>query len=143
MWKKWQEETGNAIIEFIVIGVAVLMPMTYIVVAVGQVHAASMASEHAVREAARAFMTAEMPEVAHHRARIAAELALLDHGVTMPADAIRIRCSGMCLQPETEVQINLDWQMPLPWLPEVFVASPSIGISAVQRLPIDVYRGEP
>ena len=137
------DEQGSAVIEFIVLVVAVLMPMVFIVTAASQVHAASMASEHAVREAARAFMMAPTPAAAHHAAHTAASLALLDHGLELPAQALRIRCSGSCLQPETTVTMDLRWRMPLPWLPEVLQGPTAVPITAAQTLPIDVYRGAP
>lgn len=136
-------DAGNATIEFIAIVVAVIMPMVYIVVAASQVHAASMASEHAVREAARAFTLAETPGIAQFAARSAANLAMSDYGIDLPEHALAVRCSGACLQPETNVSVQVQWQMPLPWLPSMFDAQPSILISAEQTLPIDTYRGEP
>jgi hypothetical protein len=136
-------DAGNAVIEFIVIVIAIIMPMVYIVVASSQVHAASMASEHAVREAARAFTLAESPSSAQFAATSAANLALQDHGIELPKQALTIRCSGPCLQPETKVTIQIQWLMPLPWLPSVLDAQPAIMISAQHGLPIDTFRGEP
>ena len=137
------DDQGSAVIEFIVLVVAVLMPMVFIVIAAAQVHAASMASEHAVREAARAFMMAPTPSMAQHAAHTAATLALRDHGLELPTKALRIQCSGPCLQPETTVTMDLQWRMALPWLPEVLQGPTAVPIQAVQTLPIDVYRGEP
>lgn len=136
-------DQGSAVIEFIVLVVAVLMPMVFIVIAAAQVHAASIASEHAVREAARAFMMAPTPTVAQHAAHTAAAIALRDHGLELPATALRIRCSGPCLQPETTVTMDLQWRMALPWLPEMLQGPTAVPIQAAQTLPIDVYRGEP
>lgn len=136
-------DSGNAVIEFIVIVVALIMPMTYIVVAASQVHAAAMASEHAVREAARAFTMSETVAGAQFAATQAASFALSDHGIDMPSQALTIRCSQVCLQPETSVTIEMQWQMPLPWLPSMLNAQPAIPIRAQQTLPIDTYRGEP
>jgi Flp pilus assembly protein TadG len=136
-------DQGSAVIEFIVLVVAVLMPMVFIVIAAAQVHAASIASEHAVREAARAFMMAPTPTVAQHAAHTAAAIALRDHGLELPATALRIQCSGPCLQPETTVTMDLQWRMVLPWLPEMLQGPTALPIQAAQTLPIDVYRGEP
>lgn len=136
-------DQGSAVIEFIVLVVAVLMPMVFIVIAAAQVHAASIASEHAVREAARAFMMAPTPTVAQHAAHTAAAIALRDHGLELPATALRIQCSGPCLQPETTVTMDLQWRMALPWLPEMLQGPTAVPIQAAQTLPIDVYRGEP
>jgi Flp pilus assembly protein TadG len=136
-------DAGNATIEFIAIVVAIIMPMVYIVVAASQVHAASMASEHAVREAARAFTMAQTPGGAQFAARAAAKLAMSDYGIDLPDHALTVRCSGACLQPETNVNVQVRWLMPLPWLPSMFDAQPAISIRAEQTLPIDTYRGEP
>ena len=137
-------DRGSAIVEFIVIGVLVLIPLSYIAMCVMRVQAASVASSLAVREAGRAFVSADTIPEARVRASAAAALALADQGFTLSARSLRVSCSpSQCLDPESTVQVNLDWAVDLPWLPE-FLGSErtSIPISAHRTMPVDTYRGE-
>ena len=111
-------EDGSAVIEFIVVGVGVLVPMVYIVLSVMTVHAAAFASTQAVREAGRAFSTASTPGEGRARALAAARIAFRDQGMSLPAGALRVECAdGPCLAPGSAVEVRLDWRVPLPWLP--------------------------
>lgn len=147
-------DDGSAVIEFIVIGVCVLVPMIYVVLSVMAVQTAAFASTQAVREAGRAFSTATSAGEGSARAAAAARLAFDDHGLLLPAGALRIRCAdGPCLAPGSAVDVSLDWTVALPWLPEQWSGhgsgkgsgqgSAGIPISASQRVPIDDYRSSP
>ena len=138
------EESGSAVIEFIVVAVLVLIPMCYVVLTVMRVQAATYASTQAVREAGRAFSMADSVGGGVRAARIAADLAFADQGFEGPSSNLRISCTpGECLSPGSNVQVRLDWQVPLPWLPSSFAVDRSIPISAVHEVPVDVYRASP
>ncbi len=133
-------------IEFLAIGVGMLVPLAYIVLAAAGVQQAVFASTQAVREAGRAFVTAASPAQGHERAAAAALLAFDDHGLALPADALRIGCvDAPCLTPGSTVVVQVQWRVPLPWLPESFAgASPSlVPIIAEHRVPVDEYRSVP
>ena len=137
-------ERGSAVIEFIIIGVLVLVPLVYIAMCVMRVQAATVASSLAVREAGRAFVSADTVPDAQSRAVAAARIALGDQGFELPARSLRIRCSAAgCLQPESSVQVELNWSVGLPWLPEFLgVDRTEIPISAQRTMPVDTYRGD-
>ncbi|MEY4136363.1 MAG: hypothetical protein RL205_491 [Actinomycetota bacterium] len=137
-------DRGSAVIEFLVIGVLVLVPLAYIAMCVMRVQAASVASSLAVREAGRAFVSADTAAVAQSRAVAAARLALADQGFVLDEGSLRIRCStGQCLAPESAVQVELDWAVGLPWMPEFLGKErTSIAITANRTMPVDTYRGE-
>ena len=139
-------DSGSAIVEFLIIGVAVLVPMVYIVQCAMTVQAAALATTQAVREAGRAFSTSATEIQGRQRAVIAGRLAFADQGMTLPPDALRIACpDGPCLAPGSVADITLDWQVPLPWLPASWTGRGrgAIPISAAQRVPVDDYRGSP
>jgi len=137
-------DRGSAVIEFIVIGVLVMVPLAYIAMCVMRVQAAAVASSLAVREAGRAFVTADTVPDARVRAATAARLALLDQGFELPARALSIRCSsGGCLQPESSVHVELAWSVDLPWLPQFLGEERTeIPITAQRTMPVDTYRGD-
>jgi hypothetical protein len=118
----------------------------YIVQCAMTVHAAALASNQAVREAGRAFTLAADEASGRSRAALAGRLAFADQGMSMPASALRVTCpDGPCLAPGSTVQVVLDWQVPLPWLPAGWSGQgrASIPISAELRMPIDDFRGSP
>jgi hypothetical protein len=139
-------DAGSAVLEFIVVGVGLLVPLVYLVLAVGTVQSAVFASSQAVREAGRAFGSAPTPEQGRIRAVTAASLALADHGLVLPRGSLRVACPAQpCLTPGSVVDVTLAWAVPLPWLPTQLSdgAAASIPISATHRVPIDEYRGTP
>lgn len=138
-----RDERGSAVLEFIVIAVAVLMPLVYIVMSIATVHSASMASSQAVREATRAFTMAENSNSAMSSAHQAAHIALANHGFTLDPQALVVRCNGGCLVPGSSVSVALDWRVPLPWLPESLRGPADVRVTAAHTLPVDDYRSSP
>ena len=139
------DESGSAVIEFIVIAVLVLIPMCYVVLSVMRVQAAVFATTQAVREAGRAFTMADTSNAGFAAARMAAELAFTDQGFDSGTEGMRITCSpGACLSPGSNVEVSLDWNVPLPWLPPSLAESRagSVPIRAVHQSPVDAYRAD-
>ena len=129
-------DRGAAVVEFIVLGMAVLVPVAFLVLAVASVQSAAFASAQAVREAGRAFASASTPRAAAERATAAARLALADQGFVLPADALALSCPrGSCLSPGSIVVVRLDWQVQVPGL--------AIPIEATQVVPVDDFRSDP
>ena len=136
-------DRGSAVIEFVVIGVAVLVPMVYIVQCVLVMHSAVLASTQATREAARAFSTSDTPRDGRQRAIAAARLAFQDQGLELPTGALRVGCvDGPCLAPGSAVVTDIDWRVPLPWLPDSWAGDASVPVTSTQRVPIDDFRGD-
>lgn len=139
-------DRGSAVLEFLGLGIGVLVPLAYVVLAAAGVQAAVFASTQAVREAGRAFVSASTTGEAHARAWGAARLAFDDHGLDLPQEALSISCSGgTCLAPGSVVTVQLAWQVPVPWLPESLAGS-APGLVPVQVrhvVPVDDYRGSP
>lgn len=135
-------DRGSAVIEFLIVGVLLLVPLAYGVSALTRVQAGAMASTMAVREAARAFVSAPTTALGQTRAAAAAELALADQGFDLPPGALQIHCrGGACLQPGSSVDIALRWQVPLPLLPEALPLPAAVPISAEHTANVDEYRG--
>lgn len=134
------DDRGSAVLEFIVVGVLILIPIAYLVLSVMRVQSAVFASTQAVREAGRAFMSADSTPAGHQRAQAAARIALADQGFTSPVSAVQVRCNPTCLAPGSSVQLALDWNVALPWLPASLEAVASVPIHATHALTVDTYR---
>ena len=74
-----RDERGSAVVEFVVLGVLMLIPLVYLVMMLARVQAGSYAVSQAAREAGRAYVTAEAGDQAAGRAGAAARIAFLDH----------------------------------------------------------------
>lgn len=83
--RRLREDSGTAIIEFVLIGILGMVPLIYLVVAVSAVQRNTFAVTQAAREAGRAYATADDEATARVRARYAVELAVADQHVS-PAD---------------------------------------------------------
>lgn len=139
-------DRGSAVLEFIALGVGVLVPLAYIVLAAAGVQGAVFASTQAVREAGRAYVSATTVGEAQERAQGAARLAFDDHGLDLPPDALSVTCTGgACLTPGAVVTVELDWRVPVPWLPESLAGSAPglVPVHVRHVVPVDDYRGSP
>lgn len=91
-------DAGSATIEFVFVGVLLLVPLVYLVLALFEVQRNAFAVTEAAREAGRALSTADDPATAPARAVYAVRLALADQGLTGLAElrwgAVGAGCAG-------------------------------------------------
>ncbi len=114
------KDDGSAVVEFVTLGVLLLVPVIYLVVTLGRVQAAVFAAEGAAREAARAFVVAAEEEQGAARAVAVVRVALLDQGFddVDPGRAIEVECETQpCLQPENRVRVRVTVDVVLPGVP--------------------------
>jgi len=138
------EESGNAMIEFVFLAVLLMIPLVYVLLTVFHVQRAAFAVNAATREAGRAFATADTDGEGYNRAYAAAAVALADHSMVLGPGQPAIDCSSRpCLTPGGKIDVTLDTEVPLPFLPRVLDgrAPASIGIRARHVAYVDQYRG--
>lgn len=138
-----RDDEGTASLEFIVVAIGILLPLTYVVLTVSAIHRAHAAAAHGAREAARVLMQSDSLGAGSSAAREAVTLAFADHGLTAPADALSVTCSGACLAPGSQVRVDVSWDMPLPWVPDVLDGPVTWPIRDSQTLDLDLYRADP
>jgi hypothetical protein len=118
MRSRSEQDRGSASIEFIVVGVAIILPLIYIAITVLTLNAAQFASHQAAREGVRAFVTSTSNSSANQRASIAANQAFADYGLTESEPQIAITCDHIsCLTPGGSVSVEITTQVPLPFVP--------------------------
>ena len=113
------KDDGSASLEFITAGMLLLIPLVYLVVAVGVVQGATLATEGAARQAARVYVESPDLETAVTRAQQAIDFALADYGIDSKKANISISCSETCLTPESLVSIGVSVNVPMPMVPAV------------------------
>jgi Flp pilus assembly protein TadG len=119
--KRWTDERGSASLEFVTVGMLLLVPLVYLVVAVSTIQAGAFAVEGAARQAARVFVQAPDAGSAEAGAQRALEFALADHGITAPA-SIAVSCTNSpCLTRRAFVTVSVKLTVPLPLVPPVIV----------------------
>lgn len=113
-------DDGSAVVEFVTLGVLLLVPLIYLVVCLGQVQAAAFAAEGAAREAARVVTATPDAALADGRARTAVALALRDQGFghVDAAAALSVACSAdPCRTPRARVTTTVRVDVVLPGVP--------------------------
>ena len=136
-------DDGSAVVEFVTLGVLLLVPLVYLVLTLGRLQAASFAVDGAAREASRAFTTAGDDVTGRARAVAAVRLGLLDQGFdTDAATATRISCSATpCLTPRARVEVQVSVAVVLPGIPGFVdrVAATHLTVRSAQVATVDAF----
>lgn len=126
-------EDGSAALEFLTVGVVMLVPLVYLVLALGQIQAQSLGVEAAARFAARALAggQGDADEV----------LASVTGQYGIEAFDASISCtptSAACPEPGGTVHVTVTAQVPLPFIPPVLglerMSSVPVQATAVQKV---------
>jgi hypothetical protein len=138
-----RRDEGSAVVEFVVLGVLLLVPVVYLVVTLGRLQAASFAADGGARAAGRAFVTAADEADGAQRAAAAVRLALLDHGFPASDDALRLECSARpCLTPDATVAARVSVEVVLPGVPEALdaVLPTHVTVRSTHVAAVDAFR---
>ena len=112
------DDRGSAVVEFVTLGVVLMVPLVYLVLAMGRVQAATFAADGSARAAARAFVLAPTDGDASDRARAAVRLGLRDQGFDEADGALDVTCSArQCLTPGGQVVATVTVDVVLPGVP--------------------------
>jgi hypothetical protein len=135
------DEEGSASLEFIVAGVLLLVPIMYLMLALGTIQGQSLGVEAAARHTARAISTATDPDDAAQRAeRVLASVAG-EYGIDPGALDIGWDCTdaaGECPSAGATFVVTVQTRAVLPFMPPVFglddIAAVPVEASAVQKV---------
>lgn len=134
-------DEGSAAIEFIGLGVLLLVPVVYLVVAMAAIQGAALAVEGAARQAARVFVQGSDVRDAQAAASRAIAFALADHSVTVESSRVSVACSPVpqnCLTRRGFVTITIDISVPLPLAPpflsDAFPVAIPLSATATQQV---------
>lgn len=118
----WTDERGSASLEFVTVGLVLLVPLVYLVIALAAIQAGALAAEGAARQAARVFVQSSTATDARDAALRAVDFALADHGVQASSLDIAVTCApdpADCLEREGLVTVTVSLTIPLPLVPSV------------------------
>lgn len=141
------DDDGSAVVEFVTLGLLLLMPVVYLVVTLGRIQAATYATEAAARSAARAVATADDEARARRDALAAVRVALLDQGFdTDPAAALTLTCPATsCLEPGTRVSTSVTVDVVLPGIPSAVddLVPAHVEVTSRSADTVDAFRAAP
>ena len=138
-------EQGSALVEFVFLAVLMMVPLIYLVMVLARLQAGSYAASAAVREAGRAYVTAQRQEDADGRAEVAARIAFEDQGFGRNG-RLRMACDGdPCLRPGGRVTMEATVTVPLPLVPAFArdVVPLEVPVTASHVAVVDRFRGTP
>jgi hypothetical protein len=137
--KRWSErlvarladEDGSASLEFITVGLLLLVPIVYLVLALSALESASFGVEGAARQATRVFVQSESEGAAESAARTAIQVTLADYGLDASDSKVAISCRpnpADCLTRRGYVTVTITTTVPLPLMPPVLQLQLPAGI---------------
>lgn len=139
-------DEGNAVVEFVVLGLLMLVPVVHLVVTLGRIQAASFASDGGARSAARVFVTAPDDARGGALAVSSARLALLDQGFTPGPAVVEVSCSARpCLTPQARVVVRVSVDVVLPGVPAALdaVVPTHVTVRSTHVATVDAFRATP
>ena len=123
-------ERGDASVEFLGILVVLVIPVFYIVLAIGQVSAGAMAVDAGAREAARI-----LAQDSERRADAERAVALIveDFGVDAPASVSSL-CAA-CASSAGAIEVSVSVRVPLPFMP-AWLGALGVTVSSSASAPV-------
>jgi len=147
-WSRWTDDRGSSSLEFVTVGLVLMVPLVYLVVAMAAIQGGALAIEGAARQAARVFVLAPDLAQAEASATRALDFALADHGIEPDTASITVTCvpnPANCLDRRSFVTVTVDLEVPLPLVPPVIVAEfpLAVPLSATATQQVSRFAGVP
>ncbi|TQJ31817.1 TadE family protein [Microbacterium sp. SLBN-146] len=127
-------ERGSAALEFILVGLVLLVPLVYLVVALGIIQEQSLGAVAAARHVARAISTAPGSEQASERARRVVAAVAEEYEMDAGAVDLSVTCTPRedpCPQAGSTVVVTVRSSITLPLVPAV------LGLDRIATVPIE------
>lgn len=126
------DDAGSASLEFMAVGVLLLVPLVYLVLTLSTVQAASLAVEGAARHATRVFVQAPDRAAADAALTRAVQLTLADYGMDASDATVHITCTpnpADCLARRGFVTVDIQTRVPLPLAPPFLDLDVPVGVT--------------
>lgn len=119
---RFSSDEGSASLEFISVGLLLLVPLVYLVLTLSALQCAALALDGAARQATRIFVQGDSVGAARTAAGRAIEVTLSDFGVDASAASVEITCRpqpSACLTRRGFVTVTITVVVQLPMAPPV------------------------
>ncbi|WOQ68583.1 TadE family protein [Microbacterium limosum] len=126
-------DAGSAPLEFIAVGLLLLVPLVYLVLAAATLQAHALGAESAARHVARAIAQADGIRSADARAGAVLATTAREYGMDASAVVLSISCepAAPCPAAGATVRVDVRTRVALPLVPPVF------GLERIVSLPVE------
>lgn len=125
-------ERGSASLEFLTVGVLLLVPLVYLVLALSAIQGGALGVEGAARQAARVAVTAPDASAVDAVVERAVRLTLADYGIDAATASVALGCDRSdCTEPGARVTASVTARIELPLVPDV------LSLSSIGTVPIE------
>lgn len=142
-WRPWSDRSdeGSAALEFVFGGLVLLVPIVYLVVALGAIQAHTLGAEAGARHIARAVAAAHDGDDASQRAQRVLAVVVGEYGLAADEVDVAIACRPAvtpCPRAGATVVVTVSSRVALPLVPSVLgldrLASIPVEASTVQKV---------
>ena len=129
-----RDDTGSAALEFITVGLLMLVPLVYLVVALGAIQAQSLGVEAAARHAARAIALASDASSAGERADLVIASVAAEYDIDPASLHVEVSCVpavSTCPDAGSTVMVTVAARVALPLVPAV------LGLDRLASVPVE------
>jgi Flp pilus assembly protein TadG len=141
-WNRWAtDDEGSAALEFIAVGVILLLPLIYLIAALGVIQEQTLGVEAAARHTARVIALAPDAETAVARSEQVLAGVVEEYGLDADAVDVSLSCAPAgsdCPVAGATVTVTVMTRVPMPLVPSLFDLDRSTAIpveaSAVQKI---------
>lgn len=125
-------DEGSAALEFILVGLVLLVPIVYLVVALGAIQAQALGVETGARQLARTIAAAPDVGTADDRSARVLQSIVAEYGLDADAVHVEVTCAGGAPCPEAGalLTVTVTTSVALPLVP------PLLGLDQLARVPV-------
>jgi Flp pilus assembly protein TadG len=128
------DDSGSAALEFILVGLLLLVPVVYLIVSLGLIQGQSLGIEAGARHVARTMSSAPDVDTAVVRARAALAAVVDEYGLDPASVEFSVECrpaSASCPEAGEIVVVTIAARVTLPLIP------PVLGLDRLATVPIE------
>ncbi|WP_404433529.1 TadE family protein [Microbacterium lacus] len=128
------DDRGSAALEFILVGLVLLVPIVYLIVALGMIQSQSLGTEAGARHIARAISQAESADDARRSANLVLESVVGEYGMDAATVDFSLACipaGSVCPSAGATLVVTVRASVALPLVP------PILGLDQVARIPVE------
>ena len=129
-----RDDTGSAALEFITVGLIMLVPLVYLIVALGSIQAQSLGVEAAARHAARAIALASDAPSAGERADLVIASVAAEYNIDPDNLRVSVSCvpaASTCPDAGSTVMVTVAARVALPLVPAI------LGLDRLASVPVE------
>lgn len=141
-WRRWAtNDDGSAALEFIAVGVILLVPLVYLVIALGVIQEQTLGVEAGARHTARVISLAPDARAAAARSDAVLHAIATEYGIDTASVRMTMQCAPAgveCPAAGATIVVTITARVRLPFVPAVFglerAAAVTVQSSAAQKV---------